>query len=91
MAGYVGLPGIAYYAGSKLAVECIFEALAKEVRHLGIRVTAIAPDSFRADWAGFGARGAWPTTTYFSILSDKHARKRVESNLETPPGLPERC
>jgi short-subunit dehydrogenase len=58
MAGYVGLPGIAYYAGSKLAVECIFEALAKEVRHLGIRVTAIAPGSFRTDWAGFGARGA---------------------------------
>jgi len=55
MAGYVG---IAHYARSMLAVECIFEALAKEVRHLGIRVTAIAPGSFRTDWAGFGARGA---------------------------------
>jgi NAD(P)-dependent dehydrogenase (short-subunit alcohol dehydrogenase family) len=52
MAGHVGLPGIAYYAGSKFALEGISEVLAKEVRHLGIRVTAIAPGSFRTDWAG---------------------------------------
>jgi NAD(P)-dependent dehydrogenase (short-subunit alcohol dehydrogenase family) len=52
MAGYVGLAGIAYYAGSKFALEGISEVLAKEVRHLGIRVTAIAPGSFRTDWAG---------------------------------------
>jgi len=52
MAGYVGLAGIAYYAGSKFALEGTSEVLAKEVRHLGIRVTAIAPGSFRTDWAG---------------------------------------
>jgi NAD(P)-dependent dehydrogenase (short-subunit alcohol dehydrogenase family) len=52
MAGYVGLPGIPYYAGSKFALEGISEVLANEVRGFGIKVTAVAPGSFRTDWAG---------------------------------------
>ncbi len=52
MAGYMSMPGIAYYSGSKFALEGISEALAKEVEGLGIKVTAIAPGSFRTDWAG---------------------------------------
>src|SRR6266446_1619056 len=52
MAGYISMPGIAYYSGSKFALEGITEALAQEVKGLGIKVTAIAPGSFRTDWAG---------------------------------------
>ena len=52
MAGLAGLPGIAFYAGSKFALEGISEALAKEIRNFGIHVTAIAPGSFRTEWAG---------------------------------------
>ena len=52
MAGHVGLPGIPYYAGSKFALEGISEVLANEVRGFGIKVTAVAPGSFRTDWAG---------------------------------------
>src|ERR1700757_2578269 len=52
MAGYVGLAGIAYYSGSKFALEGISAALSREVRDLGIRVTALAPGSFRTEWAG---------------------------------------
>ena len=52
MAGYMSMPGIAYYSGSKFALEGISEALAKEVEGLGIKVTAIAPGSFRTEWAG---------------------------------------
>jgi NAD(P)-dependent dehydrogenase (short-subunit alcohol dehydrogenase family) len=51
MGGYITMPGIAYYCGSKFALEGISEALAKEVKGLGIHVTAIAPGSFRTDWA----------------------------------------
>jgi len=52
MGGYITMPGIAYYCGSKFALEGISDALATEVQHLGIAVTAVAPGSFRTDWAG---------------------------------------
>ncbi|MEA1648195.1 oxidoreductase [Nitrospirillum sp. BR 11164] len=52
MGGFITMPGLAYYCGSKFALEGVSEVLAKEVRDLGIRVTAVAPGSFRTDWAG---------------------------------------
>ncbi|MBN9685487.1 MULTISPECIES: oxidoreductase [unclassified Corallococcus] len=52
MGGFITLPGISYYCGSKFALEGISEALAQEVKDFGVRVTAIAPGSFRTDWAG---------------------------------------
>lgn len=52
MGGYITMPGIAYYCGSKFALEGISEALGKEVQPFGIAVTAVAPGSFRTDWAG---------------------------------------
>jgi len=52
MGGHITMPGIAYYCGSKFALEGISEALGKEVKPLGIAVTAVAPGSFRTDWAG---------------------------------------
>lgn len=52
MGGHITMPGITYYCGSKFALEGISEALGKEVAELGIHVTAVAPGSFRTDWAG---------------------------------------
>lgn len=52
MGGFITLPGIAYYCGSKFALEGISEVLGKEVKPFGIAVTAVAPGSFRTDWAG---------------------------------------
>ena len=52
MGGFITMPGIAYYCGSKFALEGISEVLAKEVAAFGVHVTAIAPGSFRTDWAG---------------------------------------
>ena len=52
MGGHITLPGISYYCGSKFALEGISEAVGKEVKPLGISVTAVAPGSFRTDWAG---------------------------------------
>ena len=52
MGGYITMPGITYYCGSKFALEGISDALGKEVAALGIAVTAVAPGSFRTDWAG---------------------------------------
>ncbi|WP_324709869.1 oxidoreductase [Pseudomonas citronellolis] len=52
MGGFITLPGIAYYCGSKFALEGISEVVGKEVEGFGIAVTAVAPGSFRTDWAG---------------------------------------
>ena len=52
MGGFVTMSGIAYHCGSKFALEGIGEVLGKEVADLGIRVTSVAPGSFRTDWAG---------------------------------------
>jgi NAD(P)-dependent dehydrogenase (short-subunit alcohol dehydrogenase family) len=52
MGGFVTMPGIAYYCGSKFALEGISEVLAKELAGFNIKVTALAPGSFRTDWAG---------------------------------------
>lgn len=52
MGGHITMPGIAYYCASKFALEGPSEALGKEVQPFGIAVTAVAPGSFRTDWAG---------------------------------------
>ena len=52
MGGRITMPGIAYYCGSKFALVGISETVGKEVAPLGIAVTAVAPGSFRTDWAG---------------------------------------
>lgn len=52
MAGLITVPGTSFYQGSKYAVEGILETVGKEVAPFGIHVTAVAPGSFRTDWAG---------------------------------------
>lgn len=52
MGGLMTLPGLSFYHGSKFALEGISESLGKELRALNIAVTAVAPGSFRTDWAG---------------------------------------
>lgn len=52
MGGIITLPGISYYCGSKFALEGISESLGKEVKSLGIKVTAVEPGAFRTEWAG---------------------------------------
>jgi NAD(P)-dependent dehydrogenase (short-subunit alcohol dehydrogenase family) len=52
MAGLTTFPGVGYYSGSKFALEAISATLAQEVKPFGVHVTAVAPGSFRTDWAG---------------------------------------
>ncbi|MGP9435821.1 oxidoreductase [Ewingella sp. AOP8-B2-18] len=52
MGGFITMPGIAYYCGSKFALEGISEVLSKELAPFNILVTAVEPGSFRTDWAG---------------------------------------
>lgn len=52
MGGTITMPGIAYYCGSKFALEGISDTLSKELAPFNVFVTAVAPGSFRTDWAG---------------------------------------
>ncbi|MGQ6334461.1 oxidoreductase [Serratia sp. IR-2025] len=51
MGSFITLPGISYYCGSKFALEGISETLSKELAPFNLHVTAVAPGSFRTDWA----------------------------------------
>jgi short-subunit dehydrogenase len=50
--GLVAYAGVGYYHATKFAVEGLSEALAEEVKPLGIKVTIVEPGPFRTDWAG---------------------------------------
>ena len=41
MGGFITMPGITFYCGSKFALEGISEALGKEIKSFGIHVTAL--------------------------------------------------
>ncbi|MDE1994305.1 MAG: oxidoreductase [Rhizobiaceae bacterium] len=80
MGGFITMPGIAYYCGSKFALEGINEVLAKEVRDFGIKVTAVAPGSFRTDWAGRSMVRSGRSITDYDALFDPIRKAREEKN-----------
>lgn len=80
MGGFITMPGIAYYCGSKFALEGISEVLAKEVKPFGIAVTAVAPGSFRTDWAGRSMIRTDRSIPDYDALFDPIRRAREEKN-----------
>lgn len=80
MGGYITMPGIAYYCGSKFALEGISDALAKEVGAFGIAVTAIAPGSFRTDWAGRSMQRTARSIADYDALFDPVRKAREEKS-----------
>ena len=90
MGGYITMPGIAYYCGSKFALEAISETLSKEVKDLGIRVTAIAPGQFRTDWAGRSMIRTGRSIADYDSLMDP-IRKARQDKSGKQPGDPARA
>ena len=83
MGGFITMPGIAYYCGSKFALEGISEALGKEVHAFGIDVTAVAPGSFRTDWAGRSmARAPRIISDYDALFDPVRARRQSISGKQ---------
>lgn len=77
MGGYITMPGIAYYCGSKFALEGISDTLSRELAPFNIHVTAVAPGSFRTDWAGRSMRRSPRSIADYDTLFDpvRQARK----------------
>jgi len=80
MGGYITMPGIAYYCGSKFALEGISETVAKEVEPFGIAVTAVAPGSFRTDWAGRSMTRTPRSIADYDAIFDPVRAAREEKN-----------
>lgn len=87
MGGFITLPGMSYYCGSKFALEGISEALGKEVKPFGIHVTALAPGQFRTDWAGRSMdRTPRSIPDYDAVIDPIRAARQVKSGKQ--PGDP---
>jgi NAD(P)-dependent dehydrogenase (short-subunit alcohol dehydrogenase family) len=66
--GRSAFPGFSGYHAAKFAVEGLSEALALEVKPLGLKVTIVEPGGFRTDWAGVSMAFAKPLEAYSSTV-----------------------
>ncbi|CAN5439238.1 oxidoreductase [soil metagenome] len=80
MGGFITMPGIAYYCGSKFALQGISEVLSKELATLGIHVTAVAPGSFRTDWAGRSMVRSERSVTDYDAVFEPIRKARQDKN-----------
>ncbi|OXI33417.1 oxidoreductase [Burkholderia aenigmatica] len=84
MGGHITMPGIAYYCGSKFALEGISESVGKELEPFGIAVTAVAPGSFRTDWAGRSMMRTPRSIADYDALFDPIRQAREEKSGKQP-------
>lgn len=90
MGGFITMPGISFYCGSKFALEGISEALGKEVAPFGIHVTALAPGQFRTDWAGRSMdRTPRSIADYDAVMDPIRAARQAKSGRQ--PGDPDKA
>ena len=84
MGGFITMPGISFYCGSKFALEGISESLGKEVASFGIRVTALAPGQFRTDWAGRSMDRTPRSIADYDAVMDPIRAARLAKNGNQP-------
>ncbi len=90
MGGFVGVPGVSFYCGSKFALEGVSESLGKEVAGFGIHVTALAPGQFRTDWAGRSMdRAPRSIADYDAVMDPLRAARQAKSGNQQ--GDPEKA
>ena len=90
MGGFITMPGIGFYCGSKFALEGISESLGKELASFGIHVTALAPGQFRTDWAGRSMdRTPRSIADYDAVMDPIRAARQSKSGHQ--PGDPDKA
>ncbi|QMV19033.1 SDR family NAD(P)-dependent oxidoreductase [Granulicella sp. 5B5] len=88
--GLVGTPGFGMYNATKFAVEGLSEALAQEVKPLGIHVIIVEPGPFRTD---FLARGEMPAAKHIADYDQTAGKMReyAEKQNGIQPGDPKKA
>ncbi|WP_345680318.1 SDR family NAD(P)-dependent oxidoreductase [Yinghuangia aomiensis] len=81
--GRVGGPGLGAYQTAKWAVGGFSEVLAKEVAHLGIKVTVAEPGAMRTDWAGSSMATPPVSEPYKQVVEPAIARQRAADGNQT--------
>jgi len=90
MGGFITMPGISFYCGSKFALEGISESLGKELASFGIHVTALAPGQFRTDWAGRSMdRTPRSISDYDAVMNPIRTARQAKSGNQ--PGDPDKA
>jgi NAD(P)-dependent dehydrogenase (short-subunit alcohol dehydrogenase family) len=90
ISGLIGTAGWAYYNASKFAIEGFSEALADELKPLGIRVTIIEPGPFRTDFLGRSGKLAQLEIPDYSRTAGK-AREYLKSQNGKQAGDPQKA
>ncbi|XGV94787.1 MAG: oxidoreductase [Leptolyngbya sp. BL-A-14] len=88
--GVAAVAGYGIYCASKFALEGLSEALAQEVKPLGINVTIVEPGAFRTDFRGRSLVVPAHTIADYAETSGK-AIQRTQANHGTQPGDPDKA
>jgi short-subunit dehydrogenase len=86
-AAIANYPGFSVYGGAKWALEGISEALAAEVKPLGIKVTLVQPGPFRTDFISRSLEKASTAIPEYAATSGKFA-SFLEKMKDQQPGDP---
>jgi NAD(P)-dependent dehydrogenase (short-subunit alcohol dehydrogenase family) len=88
--GLIGTAGWGFYNTTKFAVEGFSEALAAEMKPLGVRVTIVEPGPFRTDFLGRSGKLAQRELPEYAETAGK-AREYLRTQGGKQPGDPQKA
>jgi NAD(P)-dependent dehydrogenase (short-subunit alcohol dehydrogenase family) len=87
--GRTAVPGLSGYHAAKFAVEGFSEALAQEIKPLGLKLTIVEAGGFRTDWAGNSMAFATPIAAYEATVGAMRGYLAAHTGEE--PGDPRKA